>query len=217
MRWRGCLTCRRLARTGARTRTSAPSSAAPAPTARSPARPLRHLHAAALDRQALVEQRLEPLEVLDPGLVYAAARCRWISIAKCGAMRHAQPRVIRQRHDLEHLRDAADARRVGLDEVDAAVADQLGVLGHAGQHLARRCCRRPACWSGDRDQKLWTMNDFVIPTSRSRTRLPPGNRGAGRALNREPSDLVTRPQSARASPARGAPAARRCPCGRSDR
>ena len=40
------------------------------------------------------------------------------------------------RGDLQERRDAADARRVGHQVVGGAVADQLAVLGGAGQHLA---------------------------------------------------------------------------------
>ena len=50
--------------------------------------------------------------------------------------RHADAGLIGECHDLQHLGDAADARRIGLDEVDRVVADQLVVFGHAGQHLA---------------------------------------------------------------------------------
>ncbi len=73
--------------------------------------------------------------MLDPGLVRVRRGQVQVDLHR-EVRRQAQPRLVGQRHDLQERRDAADARRVGLDDVDRTLADQLRMLGHAGQHLA---------------------------------------------------------------------------------
>ena len=68
-----------------------------------------------------------------------------------------------QRHDLEERRDAADARRIGLDEVGAG-QNQLRMLVKAGQHFAGR----------DRGVKALGQQAMALEIVRVQRLLDPG-------------------------------------------
>ena len=100
-------------------------------------RPLGHEHTSISQLEALVEQGLQPVEVLDPCL--ARLRRRQVQVQLHGEVgRDWHPGLIRQRGHFQKGRNAPDPRRVRLQDVNCACVQQPPVLGHAGQHLARR-------------------------------------------------------------------------------
>eukprot|EP01022_Parablepharisma_sp_SALTPOND_P000588 TRINITY_DN1031_c0_g2_i1.p1 TRINITY_DN1031_c0_g2~~TRINITY_DN1031_c0_g2_i1.p1 ORF type:complete len:1767 (+),score=728.11 TRINITY_DN1031_c0_g2_i1:17998-23298(+) len=95
----------------------------------------RHQHAALLQLQPFMEQRLQPLEVLHPGL--GRIGCCQVYVQLHGEVRRQhQPGMAGQPGHLQEGRDAAHARTVRHEVVGGAVADQVAMLGGAGEHLA---------------------------------------------------------------------------------
>ena len=73
--------------------------------------------------------------MLDPGVVGIGGREMEVDLHR-KMRRHLEVLLLGHRRDLQKLRDAADPRRIGLDEVHRIVGDQREMLGHAGQHFA---------------------------------------------------------------------------------
>src|SRR3546814_8327741 len=99
------------------------------------------MHAAVADLEPLVENRLQPFEVLHPGLARIGRGQVQVDLHD-EVRREAEAVMLRQGADLQEGRDAADPRRIGLKKVRAARLDQPQVLLDARQHLACRDRRR---------------------------------------------------------------------------
>jgi len=75
------------------------------------------VHPAVAGLEALVEQRVQPVEVLDPGLVRVGRGQVHVRLHR-EVRRELQVRVVGQGRELQKLGDAPDPRGVGVDDVD---------------------------------------------------------------------------------------------------
>ena len=97
--------------------------------------PVGQPHPAVADLDALVEERVEPLEVLDPRLGGVRRGQVQMDLHRI-VRRQRQPGVSGQGREAKERRDPADPRRVGLDDAAVAGVEQRHVLGHRREHLA---------------------------------------------------------------------------------
>ncbi len=100
-------------------------------------RPVGQPHPPVADLDALVEERVEPLEVLDPRLGGVRGGQVQMDLHRV-VRRQGKPGVRGQRREPKERRDAADPRCVGLNDSPVARVDQRHVLGHRGEHLTCR-------------------------------------------------------------------------------
>src|SRR5215217_3166281 len=95
---------------------------------------VRDPHASVTGFEVLIEQRVEPVEVLNPRL--DRVRSGQVAVDLHREMRgDLQLLGLGDRGELEELGDAADAWGIGLDDVGRAGVNQPYVLGDAGQHF----------------------------------------------------------------------------------
>src|SRR5438128_9984354 len=99
--------------------------------------PLRYDHATVTQLERLVEQWLQPVEVLDPGFAWLSRRKVHVKLHR-EVRRDRHAHMIRKSCHLEKWRDASHSRGVRLEDVRAPGLEQAPVLGHAGQHLTGR-------------------------------------------------------------------------------